>query len=102
MDDSSSENPDEERYPDDPVSSGDETDSQPTSDSDCPDGDTDDVPQALYAASPTTLEATLTIQVIPRLDECTGYRVCGDNIDKNVKARYLRADISALFPLFCC
>ena len=47
---------------------------------------------ALFAISPTILHPPEIIHRIPATDSITGYRFYGDNIDKNVKARYLRSD----------
>lgn len=51
---------------------------------------------ALIAKAPQVLEPALQIQTIPGVNEVktSSFRLCGDNIDKTIRRRFLRSDIS--------
>ena len=50
-------------------------------------------PCPLLVEPPQVLEPSHYIMKVPGpRRECFGYRICGDNIDKNVRARYMRSD----------
>ena len=50
-------------------------------------------PLPLIACPPEVLEPSHYIAKVPGcLNHIDGYRICGDNIDKMVRARYMRSD----------
>ena len=60
----------------------------------------------LLVEPPQVLDPSHYIMKVPGpRRECFGYRICGDNIDKNVRARYMRSDLKklviALFSFLC-
>ncbi len=65
--------------------------SEEEGESDNDDSDAESIP--LIASPPEVLEPCHFITRISGLqNECSGFRICGDNIDKTVKARYMRVD----------